>query len=53
MLLINCEISSILTWAVACFIIDAPVSNQVPTFALTNTKLYVQVVILSTQDNAN
>ena len=25
--------------------------NQVPTFTITDTKLYVSVVILSTQDN--
>ena len=28
-----------------------PVANQIPTFELTDTKLYVPVVILSAQDN--
>ena len=29
------------------------IANQIPTFTLTGTKLYVPVVTLSTQDNAN
>ena len=45
---INCEINLILTCSENCFMIDAPVNSQVPTFALTDTKLYVPVV---TQDN--
>ena len=48
----DCEIYLILTWSAKCFIVDALNDNQVPTFALTDTKLYVLVVILSTQDNA-
>ena len=28
------------------------VANQIPTFTITETKLYVPVVTLSTQDNA-
>ena len=35
----NCEINLILTWSTNCFIIDAPVNNQVPTFAITDTKI--------------
>ena len=31
---------------------DAPFENQVPTFTITDTKFYVQVGTLSTQDNA-
>ena len=50
MWLINCEINLILTWSANCFIIDAPVNNQVPTFTLTDTKLFVPAVTLSTQD---
>ena len=50
--LINCEINSILIWSADCIIIDAPANNEVPTFALTDTKLYVLVVTLSTQNNA-
>ena len=49
--LINCEINLILTCFANCFTIDAPISNQVPTFTITDTKLYVPVVTLSTQDN--
>ena len=50
----NCEINLILTWSTNCFIIDAPVNNQVPTFAITDTKIgkSIFVVTLSTQDNA-
>ena len=33
-------------------IIDNPIDNQEPTFTITDTKLYVPVVTLSTQDNA-
>ena len=52
MSLINCEINLILTCSKNCFIIDAPVKNQLPTSTITDTKLYVPVVNLSTQDNA-
>ena len=50
--LINCEVNLILTWSANCFITDAPVNNQIPKFKITNTKLYVPVVTLSTEDNA-
>ena len=50
--LINCEIKLILTWSANCFITDVPVENQVPTITITDTKIYVPVVTLSTQDNA-
>ena len=50
--LINCEIKLILTWSVGCVIIYTDANNQVPTFTITETNLYVPVVILSTQDNA-
>ena len=49
MLLTNCGINLILTWPANCFIIDAPVENQVPTFTISD---YVPAVTLSTQDNA-
>ena len=52
MWLINCEINLILTWSANCFIIDAPVNNQVPTFTLTDAKLFVPAVTLSTQYQA-
>ena len=46
--LINCEINLILTWSSSCVITN---SNGAETFAITNTKLYVPVVTLSTQEN--
>ena len=53
MSLINCEIELILTWSANCFIIYTDVNNQVPTFTIAETNIYVPVVTLSTQDNAN
>ena len=50
--LISCEIELILDWSAHCVIIYTDVANQVPTFTITETNLYVPVVTLSTQDNA-
>ena len=50
--LINCEINFILTWSANCFIIYTYVANQGTTFAITETKLYVPLVTLSTQGNS-
>ena len=50
--LINCEIELILTWSRNCVIISTNIANQIPTFTVTETNLYVSVVTLSTQDNA-
>ena len=50
MLLINCEINLILTWSANCVIVSRDVANQNATFDITNTKLYVPLVTLSTQD---
>ena len=50
--LINREVNLILTWSANCVIIYTDVENIVPTFTITETNLYVAVVILSTQDNA-
>ena len=50
--LINCEVELILTWPAGCVIIYTNVANQVPTFTITETNLYVPVVTLSTQNNA-
>ena len=50
MLLISCEINLILTWSKICIISNAA-SNQDTEFAITDTRLYVPVVTLSTQDN--
>ena len=49
MLLINCEIYLILTWSKDCVITN---SEGEAKFAINETKLYVLVVTLSTQDNA-
>ena len=49
--LINCEVELILNWSANCVIIYTNVDNQVPTFTITETNLYVPVVTLSTQDN--
>ena len=46
--LINCEVNVILTWSSTCVITE---SNGAGTFAITDTKLYVPVVTLSTQEN--
>ena len=50
--LIKCEVNLILTWSSTCVIISAGNANQAATFAITDTKLYVPVVTLSTQENA-
>ena len=52
MLPINCEINLTLSWSARCFIIDAPISGQERMFTITDGKLYLRVVTLSTQDNA-
>ena len=52
MSLINCEVERILDWSANCVIIYTNVDNQVLTFTITETNLYVPVVTLSTQDNA-
>ena len=49
--LINCEVNLILTWSSTCVLISTNTPNQNATFAITDTKLYVPVVTLSTQEN--
>ena len=49
--LINCEVNLILTWSSSYVLISTNNANQVATFAITDTKLYVPVVTLSTQEN--
>ena len=51
MSLINCEINLDLSWSKNCVIV-ASNANQDATCSITDTKLYVHVVTLSTQDNA-
>ena len=46
--LINCEVNLILTWSKDCVITNSTDEGK---FAITETKLYVPVVTLSTKDN--
>ena len=48
MLLITCEINITLIWSANCVISEG---DKVTNFTITDTKLYVLVVTLSTQDN--
>ena len=41
-----------MSWSANCVIVYTSVTNQVATFEITETKLYVPVITLSTQDNA-
>ena len=47
--LINCEVNLILTWSKVCVITNSTGEGK---FKITDAKLYVPVVTLSTQDNA-
>ena len=49
MLLINCEINLILTWSEVCIISSATGATK---FEITDKRIYVPVVTLSTQDNS-
>ena len=49
--LINCEVNLILTWSSACVLISTNIPNQAAIFEITDTKLYVPIVTLSTQEN--
>ena len=49
--LINCELNLILAWSSTCVLIASNILNQNATFAITDTKLYVPAVTLSTQEN--
>ena len=49
--LINCEVNLNLTWSSTCVLNSTVIPNQNATFAITDTKLYVPVVTLSTQEN--
>ena len=50
--LINREINLGLNWSEKCVIVAATVGNQGATFSITDTKLYILVLTLSTQYNA-
>ena len=47
----NCEIVPQLEWSKTCILDTSTVSNQNPSFQINDTKLYVSVVTLSTQEN--
>ena len=49
--LINCAINLDLNWPKKCVTVATTVADKGPTFSITDTKLYVPVVTLSTQDN--
>ena len=49
--LINCEVNLSLTWSRNCVIVSSNEEDQNATFAITDKKLYIPVVTLSTQDN--
>ena len=48
--LINCEVNLILTWSSTCVITNSTGAGR---FEITDAKLYVPILTLSTQDNAN
>ena len=51
MVLINFQINLDINWSKNCVVV-ANNADQDTTFSMTDTKLYIPVVILSTQDNA-
>ena len=51
MLLINCESSLQLKWSKKCIIAAGTANIQNPTFQINDTKIYVPLVTLSTQEN--
>ena len=46
---INCEFNLILTWSSTCVVTNSTGAGR---FAINDTKLFVSIVTLSTQDNA-
>ena len=50
--LINCEINLMVTWCVNCVVSSNAAADPGITSPIIDTKLYVPVVILSTQGNA-
>ena len=51
MSLINCEINLDLNWSKTCDTVAPDIENQGTTFTITDTKIYVPVVNLWSQDN--
>ena len=52
MSLINCQVKLILTWSSSCVLISTNIQNQAAMFTIDDTRLYVPVVTLSTQENS-
>ena len=52
MSLINCEINLVLNWSAKCVIPSNTVAAQATTFTITDTKFYVPVATLSTDNDA-
>ena len=50
-LLINYEINLHLKWSQKFFLVAGTTANQVPKFKINDTRLYISVVTLSTEDN--
>ena len=51
MSLINCKISLQLKWSKNCIIVAGTAANQNRVLQINDTKLYVHIVNLSTQEN--
>ena len=51
MSLTNCEICLQLKWSKNCILVAGTAANQNREFKITDTKVYVPVLTLSTQDN--
>ena len=51
MSLTNCEINLDLNWSKTCDTVAPDIKNQATTFTITDTKIYVPVVTLWSQDN--
>ena len=49
--LINWEVNLILIWSANCIILFGAVANQTTTFSITDKKLYIPVLTLSTGGN--
>ena len=52
MSLINCKITLDLNWSENCVVVATNIAAQATTFSINDTKLYVLVVTLLTEDNA-
>ena len=46
--LVNCEVSFQLKWSAKFILVAGNAANQLPTFTITYTKIYIPVVTLAT-----